>query len=277
MGKRLVVFDRGHLDSAGYMTNGLERSLEILGLSLEAAYAEMDMVIHLQSVGCLDNGAELFGTSGNQFRFETDIEEVRLIDHRLQEAYAGHPNWHFVPADLGIDGVVAEVVAKISTVLLSEDERRWLMPDGVRTLSLKHISDQEITQFYIPPSRQELQLRYRQIVTVGLANEHLQTTKIGTGQVRHEREVPVPEVEFSSFIDYRVGELVRKTRRNYADGLGGVLSLDLFDDGDVTLEREFLIPGAADKYALPSLVEDLVVREVTGDSFYSNFARAMRG
>lgn len=104
----LIIFDRGMLDGAAYMPGGEEAYLTTFNLKKEDVYARYDMVVHLTSVA--NSRPELWEPlkQTNPTRYET-LEEAQERDHRLQEVWLGHSNWHLVSGNNGIEAVIADV------------------------------------------------------------------------------------------------------------------------------------------------------------------------
>ncbi len=272
-GAKVIVYDRGLLDGAAYVDNGLERILSYLDQDLSQVYEQIDKVINLQTVARYY--PERFGKANNLHRMESDPQQAIDLDDRIQEVWRNHPQWELIDGELGIESVVELVLALIGRMMNREIERKWLITRP--PLIQGYTSMQEIEQFYTSISGQG-HIRYRRI-TQGSQVEYVMTTKSGAGLSRGEEEIP----DISAFT-YELekqnvkGHIIRKTRYNFRDG-AKELSLDVFGwpEGHATLEREFANVESADAYQLPPLWQIQGVEEVTDDSRYSNVELALHG
>jgi len=106
----LLIFDRGMLDGAAYMPGGEAAFLATFNLAKDKIYARYDAVINLTSVAVSrpELWQPLKQTNAARFDYET-LEVAQERDRRTREAWSGHPNWHLVPGNNGIEAVIAEV------------------------------------------------------------------------------------------------------------------------------------------------------------------------
>ncbi|NCS99997.1 AAA family ATPase [Candidatus Parcubacteria bacterium] len=96
--RKVILCDRGVLDGAAYV-NSIEGSLvyfqrsilldEIhgIGLGVEEVRARYEGVIHLTTAA---NGAEEFYTLANNSARTETLEEARILDEKIKEAWLGH-------------------------------------------------------------------------------------------------------------------------------------------------------------------------------------------
>lgn len=270
-GAKVVVLDRGLLDGAAYIDNGLEQVLSILGQTLDQVYQEVDLVLHLETVALYH--PERFGKAGNEHRIESDPQLAIDLDGRIREVWSRHPHWQLIDGSQGIEAVVEQVLEAVSRLILQEVERKWLIP--VPPLVQGFISKQEIEQFYAIVA-DGAELRFRRITEDG-RYAYFETIKTGGGVHRGENERPISQEIYDRFLPQAQGRVIRKTRYNFRDGQS-VLSLDVFAEdlaGHATLEREFANLEQAEQYTLPALWKDAV--EVTHDRWYKNVSLALHG
>lgn len=108
-GVEAVIFDRGMLDGAAYMPESNQNFLKTFAIDPGEIFKRYDLIVHLQSVA--NCAPELYNdlVSSNEARYE-DLEEAKVRDTRLQEAWQEHPNWHLIPGNEGIEKVVADAL-----------------------------------------------------------------------------------------------------------------------------------------------------------------------
>lgn len=109
----VIFYDRGLLDMKAYLNEAQwAKLLELLSLTEAQVQARYDLVIHLQTAAI---GAEKFYTTANNAARTEGLEEARVNDARVKEAWAGHPNWHHVPnrPSGGFETKVAEATAAV--------------------------------------------------------------------------------------------------------------------------------------------------------------------
>lgn len=89
-GKSTVVLDRGIVDNAAYLPNGLDDLKRIFKTTVEYEYSRYDLVIHLRvpprSVYDRQRG-------NNPARKET-YNEAFMLDRHINEVWGAHPNYH---------------------------------------------------------------------------------------------------------------------------------------------------------------------------------------
>ncbi len=122
-----------------------------------------------------------------------------------------------------------------------------------------------IEQGWLPG--EQLQERVRR-VRRGAAVEHLRTVKLGRGLVRVELEEPADERTFAALWPLTEGCRVLKERTRVAVG-EQVFELDRFLDRDLVL-AEVELKSADEPVELPPWLEEVLVREVTGEAAYVN-------
>lgn len=138
------------------------------------------------------------------------------------------------------------------------------MPEGVRL---------RIEQGYLPPSPEgALEGRVRRITHVDGSIEHVHTVKSGTGLVREEHERPMTADEFAREWPRTAGARLRKERHRVPHG-DRTWEVDRFLDLPLVL-AECELPSADAPLEVPPWLAPFVVREVTEEPEYRNFALA---
>lgn len=105
----LTVCDRAPFDNLAYPLG--RQALELFwGPDLVSHMSRYDLVVHMESLATA--GPQLFGQIRNDDRYET-LAEARDLEGRARQAWAGHPNWHFVNGSRPFEEVLAEATALI--------------------------------------------------------------------------------------------------------------------------------------------------------------------
>ena len=86
----VILCDRGTLDGWAYWPNSEETFWKEIETTRERELARYTAVIHLRTPGAAQGY-----NHKNPVRIET-VEQAAAIDHRIVEAWRGHPNHHFV-------------------------------------------------------------------------------------------------------------------------------------------------------------------------------------
>jgi predicted ATPase len=115
---KLILCDRGTLDFAAYWDGSAEEFLFDASSSLEAELARYDLLIHMETPTGDDYQQDA------RVRVE-DVEKALELDHRIAEAWAGHPRRHFVKSRNSFIEKVEEVISIIneSVRLYSSNEQ----------------------------------------------------------------------------------------------------------------------------------------------------------
>ncbi len=90
---RILLCDRGSLDSAVYWPDGPENFFKEMQTTLEDELARYDSVIFFESAAV---GHQSVIEGGNPSRNESIAEAARL-DHELKAIWSKHPNFHHIP------------------------------------------------------------------------------------------------------------------------------------------------------------------------------------
>lgn len=167
----------------------------------------------------------------------------------------------------------------------TEDERRWLLPDGMPDLNTREVSSvdsvEPVFQFYLSTKNGSLRFRHK-------GPKYYQTIKgKKVGSKAAEWEVEIEEWVFSLMCENSIG-FTQKTRTTLRAN-GSMFELDEFDHpltGLVIVELEFhgvddnpelneFLYQKYQKLSLPEFFGRSI--EITGDSRYSNLQLALNG
>jgi adenylate cyclase len=166
-----------------------------------------------------------------------------------------------------------------------EIERKYLldalpvMPEGAEVL--------RIEQGYLPDTAEQaeradqppLEGRLRRTVYADGSVRMTHTVKVGRGVRRTESERTISADEFRRYWPHTEGRRLRKTRyraRGAETAASLVWEIDAFDDRDLVL-AEVELPSPEAEVAFPAWLRPHVVREVTDDPSYRNYALAVGG
>jgi predicted ATPase len=110
---RLALCDRAIVDGAAYWPEGPDAFYAALQTSAERVFSRYATVIHLRTPS-LSMG---YSNLSNPMRLESP-EQAAALDRRIEEAWAGHPNRHIVPATEAFPEKLEHVTALIQSELL---------------------------------------------------------------------------------------------------------------------------------------------------------------
>jgi CYTH domain-containing protein len=265
--KPVIFFDRGLLDPAAFMDGGKQVLVEKYGLDLESLHHRYSMVIHIESLACINPDAynQLQGT--NPSRYDT-AETAIQRDKALIEAWKDHPNWHFVSADGGIDAVLQRVIDLLAPILDVEIERKWIVTSEAASF-IAELPSEKVKQYYLRLPREQTELRLRKI-----GDKHFITAKSGEGFKRTEWEQLIPSHVFDFLVVPSMPH-ISKTR-HYMWHDDNKLEIDVYDrpEGLITIECEFNSEYDANKFKLPDVFYGCS-KDVTDVLEYKNYYLAM--
>ncbi|MBE6449892.1 MAG: hypothetical protein E7013_04290 [Alphaproteobacteria bacterium] len=114
--KVVILYDRGIPDCRAYMSDlDYQQGLKENDLNEFQALNRYDAVMHLLTAA---KGAEQFYTcENNQARNEMDLEAIRQIDDKTQQAYANHPHLYIIDNSTDFEGKINRLCAKVFSVL----------------------------------------------------------------------------------------------------------------------------------------------------------------
>lgn len=125
---RLLVSDRGTVDSISFWPDGPEAFFREFGTTLEAELARYDAVLFLDSVAVASMPVLMPAPSegGNPMRIE-DLEECIEQNERLRALYQLHRRFYYVPAQTSFMSKLAEARRTFETITRQlEEDRRCL-------------------------------------------------------------------------------------------------------------------------------------------------------
>lgn len=109
--KLLTVFDRGLLDGAAYLTEGVRELERITGQDEKTMLDSYDMVIHLTTTAAHN----YYDKQSNPHRFE-EAAEALALDQRLMKVWQNHPR-HVVINNTQIQDRINEVLKIIKDLI----------------------------------------------------------------------------------------------------------------------------------------------------------------
>lgn len=166
---------------------------------------------------------------------------------------------------------VEQKIAKEKEMKPQEIERKFLIDFDSLPRNLEQYPRKEIMQDYlvIATSGTEVRLRRED-------EEYFLQIKSGGGKIRFESpRVEIPETEFNSLWQEKIGEGIEKTRYEISHG-NGTIELDIYHgdlEGLVTAEMEFDSEEDSDKFKPP----EWFGKEVTEDARYKNQSLTIDG
>ena len=282
--KPVLLYDRGVMSILGYLEGLNTRTrfskwLADRELTIVAARdLRYDAIYHLQTAAI---GAEAYYTlENNPARYET-LDQARERDEKIREAWSGHPHHHIIPNRGGFDQKLKEALTWMCRDLgipePIETERKFLVDPRFSRKSLGAHAIVEIEQFYLLSSDKNEELRFRKRSQYG-DSAYFETRKRPglnpSSRYERERFIAAREYEFGKQFKAPGSRFVRKKRHCFAYE-HQCFELDEFVEPRLPyclLELELADPGQP--MTLPPFLK--VVREVTGEKEWSNYALATR-
>lgn len=201
--KVLIVCDRGMMDSKAYLS-GLEFATVINGLNKSEVELRdnYDAVFHLVTAA---KGAEEFYTTENNKARNESIEEAKLVDDDLINAWTGHPHFRVIDNSSNFEDKMKRLLKEITHFLGEpepyEIERKFLIeyPDMAWLEKSKNCKKLEIIQTYLNSNEDE-EVRVRQRGYNG-SYIYTQTTKRNVNDVtRVELEKRLTKDEYINLL-----------------------------------------------------------------------------
>ena len=276
--KILVVCDRGIIDNKVYMQpEEYEQVLQSLGKHEVELRDGYDAVFHL--VTAAKGAEEFYTTSNNNARTETP-EEAAILDDKLIAAWTGHPHLRVIDNSVDFDGKMKRLIAEISFFLGEpeplEIERKYLIeyPDIELLTQFESCKRVEIIQTYLKmPDGRELRVRQRG------ENGHyiyIQTEKRRINDMKRiEIEKRLTKDEYLEMLMY--SDIKRRQIRKDRYCLmyhNRYFEIDVFPFWKNKALAEIELKSEDEKYEFPPFIR--IIREVTGEAEYSNYAIATR-
>lgn len=125
----VLLCDRGLCDNRAYLAKeDFDLLLDLEGVKLgDIRDKRYDAVFHLVTAAI---GAEQFYTTANNSARTETVEEARVLDYRVLDAWVGHPNLRVIDNSTTFDGKIKRVVDGICKAIgatPSYPERRFLL------------------------------------------------------------------------------------------------------------------------------------------------------
>ena len=155
--------------------------------------------------------------------------------------------------------------AALSAAGAIEIERKYLLSDLPESLSGR--SGRALAQGYLPGER--LIERIRRIDHNG-QSRFIRTVKLGEGVARVEIEEACDETVFETLWSLTAGRRIEKTRYAVPEG-EYVWEIDAFK-GQALFLAEIELPSVDSPVSFPAWLAPYIVREVTGERDYTNWA-----
>jgi CYTH domain-containing protein len=265
------------MDGAAY-TESFE-SFQALARSLGKGIAEICeqrylAVLHLQTAAL---GAEKFYTLENNSARKESPDDARRIDERTLDVWRRHPHHRLIDNSTDFAGKALrfeqEIAVAVGDPLPHEIERKFLVerPDS---LPVKFV-ESRITQHYLVPKEDGQTRRVRERLCGGEATyTYTEKCQVGIG-VNTEKERIINERTYRELLEFKIPGLnpVKKTRKCFFFS-GKFFELDEFDPPVLGCLLEIELSQLLEEFAWPPFIK--LIREVTGDSAWSNRAIAER-
>ena len=275
--KILMICDRGALDNKAYMTEEewqeVLRSLDTNEVDLRDHY---DAVFHL--VTAARGAVEAYTLSNNQARTETP-EQACALDDKLVAAWTGHPHLRIIDNSTAFEEKLERLIAEMNSFLGEpepfEIERKYLIqyPDTALLDLLPNAKKVDIIQTYLKGRDDGTQIRIRRR---GMDGHYIyyRTEKRRISPTRRvEVEERLSEQEYLKLLmdADTTARPIRKTRYCLAEN-NCYYEIDVYPEWKKQAVLEIETRDESEEVVFPEYIH--VIREVTGDSRYSNYALA---
>ena len=271
----VIICDRGAMDISAYMDPATwEQITRSVGTSTdELREHRYDAVLHLVSAA---DGAEKFYTTTNTPKRYEGIEQARILDKRVIDAWTGHPHLRVINNHENFDNKLKRVIKEISNVLglpqPIEHEKKYIVEV---VGEIRNPIDSDIVQPYLVADP-GVEARLRQRCWKGQNVYVLTTRKRNTNNEQIEIERQITENVYDSLLQqadpYR--QTVHKHRRSFI-WKGQYFELDEFlspQPGLMILETK----GVEDTETVnfPPFIK--VVEDITGKTEFYNYNIALK-
>lgn len=280
--KVILIYDRGIMDGLAYVK---DRDLYVHWLGnhgtsiIGARDKRYDAVLHL--VTAADGAEAFYTTENNSIRVESSLEAAIQADRATQAAWKGSPHWRAIPNKGSFEDKLKHLLREICVVLgvpePVETERKFLVAPDFNPSDFGGYEPVDIEQFYLLSGASDGGLRFRKRGQHG-DSVYFETRKRSgadpSSRFETERFITAGEYEFGKQFKIPGSRFVRKTRSCFVYE-HQYFELDEFEDPELPyclLELELASPDQP--MTLPPFLN--IVREVTGEAEWSNFALAMR-
>ncbi len=279
--KPIIICDRGVMDGLAYVGDRdlFAHWLHNRGLSIvDARDGRYDGVFHL--VTAADGAEAFYTTENNSIRSETP-EAAREADQKTRIAWSGCPHWRAIPNRGSFDEKLRHLLREICVVLgvpePIETERKFIVSPNFSPADLLGHQVVDIEQFYLMPNAEGEELRFRKRGQHGdfvYFKTHKRPGGNPASRIETEDFITAGEYEFGKQFKLPGSRFVRKKRLCFV-WWNQYFELDMFEEPQLPhafLELELADP--AQPMTLPPFLK--VVREVTGEKAWSNYALATR-
>lgn len=276
----LIIYDRGFLDEEAYVgEKEFLRLLDKYNLNRVVAGVEAyDLVVDMVTVGY--GLPELFDNTNNEARYESTAEEACLLEDKIQRAWMDFEHFEIFSNRTDFETKLKKATSAILNLFDEppiENERKFLLLDYINIARLpKNTRSVDISQTYLKTEFGAERVRKRKVDDI---NSFYWTKKYQTSAGLAEKQRLISEDSYSSFLERKVGEELRKKRFCFAHDHVR-MELDLFSNvflGDIS-GYEFMndtplhlleIEGLdVDNVTIPHYIG--LYKEVTGDKRFSN-------
>lgn len=285
----LVISDRGAMDPSSYMSSEeWQRLLSNNDLNnVTLRDARYDQVIHL--VSAAEGAEEFYITSNNHTRMEP-VEQARKLDRITQQAWVGHPYVDVIDNSTNFNNKVRRAIEAVCTKLglnigdrLSPEsiKRKFLVSSLPDKKAFPVFEDFDVIHDYLSSSDPKSQARLRKRGQNGhytYMHTSRKETKINGQVVEVRTNLSSKDYErLYTQLDHS-RQSVYKTRRCFLWN-NQYFQLDIYSEpchprckGLLILETYTTERG--DGLKRPDFLD--IVKEVTGDPFYSMFHLALK-
>ena len=275
--KILIVCDRGVMDNKAYMNDQeFENVMKALDLNEIEERDRYDAVFHL--VTAAKGALQAYTLANNAARIETP-EQAAQVDEKLIAAWTGHPYLRVVDNSTSfeekMDRLVLEIAAFLGEKIPVAFERKYLIryPDMAALEAMPNCEKIHIVQTYLQ-SHDGTEIRIRQRGRKGkylyFRTEQRRVSEIGRTTV--ERRITQEEyMEFLMEAD-PARKPVRKTRYCLTEN-NRYYQIDIYPEWTKQAVMDLDLHTEDEAVVFPACID--VIREVSGEKKYSNYAFAV--
>lgn len=270
-GKVLIVCDRGVMDGSAYLEKKQFAKIQkSVGTNIVELRDNYDGVFHL--VTAADGAKDFYTLENNAVRSETP-NEAKALDERIISAWCGHPHLRIIDNSTDFDKKIKRLITEIKSLLGEpeplEIERKFLIgyPDLDYLEILPNCHKISIEQKYCTFGGKNFRVRRR-----GENNEfvYFKSEKISISDTtRIEIETRISEDEYNS--SKEVIGVISKDRYCLVYE-NKYFEIDVFPFWKDKALMEIELIDENETFILPDFIK--VIREVTDDANYRNFALA---
>lgn len=274
--KRVIFYDRAEMDIQAFLGQApFTALLKEQHLNLHDVRDSYDAVFHLVTAA---DGAEQFYTlENNAVRRET-LDEARVSDKKIQNAWTGTPHLHLIKNEIDFEhkmkSLVQAVYRMIGVPVPIEMERKFLLrgrPDFSLDI-FRNAQVIDVEQFYLISSGdEEVRVRRR---SQGDSSTYFKTKKRRISDLmRHETERFIRAIDYAEAHKMQLPNtrIIKKDRYCFI-WRHQYFELDVFHNPAGLYLLEIELTEENKRVELPP--ELPILREVTEDKMYSNRALA---